>query len=78
MKELKIFKKSEIFYEQKKIMSNIFFVAVAMGLGQSIPVASISVRDTGDLMCIALRRYNKVGLLQAPSYVVDMTAKIVG
>ena len=76
MKELKIFKKSEIFYEQKKIMSNIFFVAVAMGLGQSIPVAS--VRDTGDLMCIALRRYNKVRLLQAPSYVVDMTAKIVG
>ena len=53
-----------------------YFFEVAMGLGQSIPVAPVG--DTGDLMCIALRRYNKVGLPQAPSYVVDMTAKIVG
>ena len=47
-----------------------------MGSQISYPIAE--VHDTDGLVCISLRRFNKVWLVHAQREVVEMTCKVVG
>ena len=58
--------------KHKKVLNN------QSTMGQKISMPVPAVTDTADLVCFALRRVNKVRLLQAPQDVVDMTARVVG
>ena len=47
-----------------------------MGQEFSHPVSAAC--DTGGLVCMVLRKYDKYRVLHAPKEVVDLTARVVG